>query len=52
MFCTSHLKAGHLLQTANVVSLAIIKSQYYGILKFKIFLLIQVSDMRLKWINV
>ena len=48
MLCTSHLKAGHLLQTANVVSIALIKSEYHGILKFKKFLLIEVSDMRLK----
>lgn len=49
MFCTSHLKAEHLLQAANVVPLAEIKSEYDGILKFKKFILIEVSDMRLKW---
>ena len=52
MFCISHLKTGHLLQRADVVSLAIIKSECHGILKLKKFILIEVRDMRLKWINV
>jgi hypothetical protein len=37
---------------SNVVSLALIKSEYHEILKFKIFFFIEVSDMKLNWINV